>query len=239
MNKGSKLIRLFKSSAYISYLLRVGVAAAVEHEKVLTGLGCATVVDIGANRGQFALVARRCFPTARIISFEPLSAPAQIFRRGFKGDDRVSLHEAAISPKAGVRDIYISARDDSSSLLPITENQVALFPGTAEHSRASIKVAPLSSIVTEEIAAPALMKMDVQGYELEALKGAEDLLRAFRYIYVECSFRELYEGQSLADEVVIWLVGRGFRWRGVYNITYDDQGHAIQGDFMFESALGD
>jgi 23S rRNA U2552 (ribose-2'-O)-methylase RlmE/FtsJ len=52
------------------------VAAGAEHLPVLRQFtGCRMVVDIGANRGQFARVARQCFPAARIVSFEPLPAP--------------------------------------------------------------------------------------------------------------------------------------------------------------------
>jgi FkbM family methyltransferase len=78
-----------------------------------------TVVDIGANRGQFALAARHCFADARIVSFEPLSGPAALWRAVFAGDARAALVEAAVGPEAGEAEIHVSARDDSSSLLPI------------------------------------------------------------------------------------------------------------------------
>ena len=48
-----------------------GVAAGIEHTAVLRNLTCETVVDVGANRGQFALAARHYFPNAEIFSFEP------------------------------------------------------------------------------------------------------------------------------------------------------------------------
>jgi len=215
-------------------LLRHRVGAGVEHERVLSGLDCRTVVDIGANRGQFALVARRRLPQARILSFEPLPAAAATFRAVFAGDDRVTLHEVAIGPAPGNATIHISRRDDSSSLLPITSAQVALFPGTAEVATDIVRVAPLREFIpAAKIEAPALLKVDVQGYELQALRGCEDLLSRFAYVYVECSFVELYASQALADEVIAWLRERGFRLRGVHNVDYDRDGRAIQADFLF------
>jgi len=78
-----------------------------------------------------------------------------------------------------------------------------------------------------------MLKIDVQGFELQALRGCEELLDCFTYIYVECSFTELYEGQALADEIIEWLRKRNFVLKGIYNPYYDANGVAIQGDFLF------
>ena len=75
-------------------MLRYGVAASVEHVKVLSGLDCRYVVDIGVNCGQFALISRKCFPDARIDSFEPLAEPAGRFEKVFAWDGNVHLHRA-------------------------------------------------------------------------------------------------------------------------------------------------
>jgi len=85
----------------------------------------------------------------------------------------------------------------------------------------------------EEIVSPALLKLDVQGYELSALRGCEDLLQAFAWVYVERSFMELYKGQALADDVIAWLRERGYNLSGVYNMAYDRNGRAVQADFLF------
>jgi len=232
--KATKLAAILKSPYYQMRLLRHRVAAGVEHAQILTGLDCRTVVDIGANRGQFALVARQFLPHARIISFEPLSVAAAKYREVFTGDDRVMLHEAAIGPVPGNATIHISRRDDSSSLLPITAAQVAHFPGTEERATTTVHVAPMREFVqAEAILPPAFLKIDVQGYELAALRGCEELLGRFAYIYVECSFVELYAGQALADEVVKWLRERGLKLRGTYNEEYDHDRRAIQADFLF------
>src|SRR5512135_1938450 len=101
-----KLAAILKSPYYHSRLLRHRVAAGVEHAQVLSGFDCRTVVDIGANRGQFALVARQCLPQARVISFEPLPAAAAKFRAIFAGDDLVTFFEAAIGPAPGNTTIH-------------------------------------------------------------------------------------------------------------------------------------
>ena len=234
MNRFFKLLACLKHVAYRRALAKYWVAAGVEHEVVLHRLACRMIVDVGTNRGQFALVARRCFPQASILCFEPLSLPATRFRAVFAGDPLATLHEAAIGPEPGETTIHISRRDDSSSLLPITEKQNALFPGTAEAGTAAVRVGPLREFVTEEqIEAPALLKLDVQGFELQALQGCESLLHLFAHVYVECSFVELYAGQALADEVIAWLRNRGFKLRALYNPAQDKGGRVVQADFLF------
>ncbi|HJO35366.1 MAG TPA: FkbM family methyltransferase [Gammaproteobacteria bacterium] len=202
---------------------------------MLRNLGpVATVVDIGANRGQFALAARHCFPAGQIVSFEPLAGPAALWRAVFVGDGRARLIEAAVGPEPGEARIHLSARDDSSSLLPITERQNTLFPGTAEAGTATIRVVRLAeALPAADIEAPALLKLDVQGFELQALAGCEDLLTHFAWVYVECSFVELYAGQSFADEVIGWLRELDLHVSGVYNTAYDADGAAVRADFLF------
>jgi FkbM family methyltransferase len=233
--KVRKLARVLLRRKWRHALFYHRVAAGVEHVSVLRNLSLLrTVVDIGANRGQFALAVRQIVPDAHIVSFEPLPGPAAIYRDIFGDDSSVVLHEMAVGAVAGEAIIHLSARDDSSSLLPITERQNALFPGTAEIGTAVIRVVRLEDLLgADDIVEPALLKIDVQGFELVALEGCGDLLDRFAWVYVECSFVELYSGQASADSVVAWLYQRTFSLSGVYNMTYDDSGCAVQADFLF------
>jgi FkbM family methyltransferase len=234
-----KITKILFGSWYAPYFYAIahGVVAGVEHTQVLYKLNCQTVIDIGANRGQFALVTRRCFPAARIVSFEPLAEPAKRFRSVFQKDQDVILNQTAIGFSTGETTIHVAASDDSSSLLPISSLQEHLFPGTVEIRTEKVKVGRLSDYVTpEEIAPSAMLKLDVQGYELEALRGCEELLDRFAYVYAECSFVELYFGQALAEEIITWLHDRGWSLSGVYNILYDRNGRSIQADILFKKS---
>jgi FkbM family methyltransferase len=214
--------------------LRWNVAACIEHYSILSHLDCRHVVDIGANCGQFALISRKCFPDARIDSFEPLTEPADRFEKVFSGDANTHLHRCAIGAEKATMTIHVSERDDSSSLLPIGRTQSELFPHTGEREVRETPVLPLhEAIDADDLSSPALLKIDVQGFELEVLKGCRPMLDRFSCIYVECSFIELYEGQALAHEVIDYLSQHGFRLSGVYNMTYDKKGIAIQADFLF------
>ena len=211
-----------------------GSAAGVEHKFVLQNLSCDCVVDVGANRGQFALIARKIFPRANIHSFEPLEEPAQIFKRIFDGDHHVTLHTCAIGQEKTTATIHITKEDDSSSLLPITDAQSGMFPGSIEKETRQVAVLPLSQALgTISIPPASLLKIDVQGFELDVLQGSEDILNKFSHLYIECSFIELYEGQALAHQVIAWLEKRSFILIGAYNMYYQKNGMAVQCDFLF------
>jgi FkbM family methyltransferase len=226
-------LRLLGRRKYRHGLYR-GVAAAIEHCGALRTLELRTVVDVGANVGQFSLLAWELFPGAKIHAFEPQQGPAEVFLKLFPPSSAAKLHRAAIGTRAGESEMHTSRRHDSSSLLPISQAMTTVFPGTEEIGRERVAVAPLAAFLApEDIAAPALLKIDVQGAELDVLRGCGELLERFRYVYVELSFVVLYVGQALADEVIAYLAGRGFRLRGVHNLREDRQGQAIQADFFF------
>ena len=82
ITKARKLVGILAVPAWRAALRRHRVAAGVEHARVLRNLGpVRMVVDVGANRGQFAL-----------------AGPAALYRAVFAGDDRTRLVEAAIGP---------------------------------------------------------------------------------------------------------------------------------------------
>ena len=204
---------------------------------MLRNLECDYVVDIGANRGQFALIARRVFPQARILSFEPLQEPARIFGRIFCDDPKVTLYPYAIGPQKTTAAIHVTRDDDSSSMLPVAKLQSDLFPGAAEVETRQVEVYPLSQLVDPASIPPAsLLKIDVQGYELDVLQGCEDVLQKFSHLYIECSFVELYEGQALAHQVIAWLEARNFVLSSIHNLYYGKNGMAVQADFLFSQS---
>jgi FkbM family methyltransferase len=236
----SELIRKIKKSFRLMVSasgrrgLSLGIGAAIEHQGALKSLNPATIVDMGANKGQFSLFCEAIFPDAYIYAFEPLPEPAALFRKLFAANDKVKLFEMAVAPEDGETQIHLSKSDDSSSLLPITDLQNTLFPGTGLAEIVNVKMSRLDSqLSVKDIAAPALLKIDVQGFELDALKGSQSLLNCFAHIYVECSYVELYEGQSLAPDVIDYLNSQNFELAGKFNKVSDNNIGPIQADFLF------
>jgi FkbM family methyltransferase len=229
-----KLLRILWVPQYRRAFLRTRVAASIEHDQVLSGLRLQTVIDIGANRGQFALCIRRLYPTAQIYSFEPLEKPARIWQQTFAHDARAMLFNTAIAAESGAATMHVSRWDVSSSLLPIAPAQLENFPLSEEASQQTVSKLRLADrIAPDSIESPALLKLDVQGFELDALQGCADLLDRFDYVYVEASFIELYVGQALATDIIAWLLRQNFKLLSVANPTCGHAPRPIQADFLF------
>jgi FkbM family methyltransferase len=236
--RSRKLALLLRHPAYWR-ALRHGVAAAVEHEAAALDHPYRTVIDVGANRGQFLLLAARRFPDATLLAFEPLPGPRELLRRVVPRWRPVRLFEVALSDHAGTAAFHVSRADDSSSLLPIAAAQVATFPGTDEVAQVAVRTARLDEVLTPAaLQPPVLLKIDAQGGELGVLHGAAGLLEADTTILVECSFAELYEGQPTADDVVRFLLASGFGLHSVGPVTTGPAGRPVQADLVFERAGG-
>ena len=229
-----KILKALWVRQYRTALLRGRVFAASEHEHVISGLRLSTIVDIGANRGQFALCARRLYPQAHIFSFEPLRIPAEVYKRVFVADDRTQLFNKAIAPRSGAAQMHVSRWDVSSSLLPIGQLQHDNFPFTEESRLEEVSTSTLEECIDHQSIKPAaLLKLDVQGYELQALQGCAQLIDRFQYVYAEASFVELYVGQPLVTDVIEFLFAKRFKLVTVANLSYGKSRRPIQADFLF------
>lgn len=233
LRKLGKLLRLVNTRSY-RLALRWRTAAAIEHEALIELLTVRTVIDVGANKGQFSLLVQEHHPAAEIFAVEPLAEPADIYATLFNGNDKVKLLRCAAGSRRDTLTINISGRADSSSMLPITSAQEAAFPGTAQAGARTVPVEPLDNLIAADaVASPLLIKLDIQGYELEALKGMPKLMAKADYIYLELSFVTLYAGQPLASDVVSWLSDRGFDLSRINDLSRSRGGVPVQADVLF------
>lgn len=207
-----------------------GVAPGTEHSRVPFTGNFASIIDVGASRGQFAVFARRAWPTAEIVCFEP--QPDAATRARLVLGKSIAVHECALGSAASTSVLHLSADDDASSLLSIGR-QAEEFKGTDEVGTLDVPVRRLDEMVETAPARPTLLKIDVQGSEMAVLEGAGVLLDAVDEIYCECSFVPLYDGQPLADEVESFLKERGFELVGTFNQWTTREGDPLQADFLF------
>jgi FkbM family methyltransferase len=216
--------------------LRHKVLPAVEHLPVLAGLPeVALVIDVGANVGQFATVARHRWPQARIVSFEPLPQAAQRLRALFARDPGFECHELALTDHAGTEDFHVTGQDDSSSLLPVAPRQVDEF-ATDDVAVLQVTTARLDDVLPPVGLpdGPILVKLDTQGTELDVLRGGTGVLDRASHLVVEVSFVELYEGQASAAEITRHLVEHGWDLVATYDVKSSRRTkEPLQADALF------
>jgi FkbM family methyltransferase len=213
--------------------LRLGVAPSIEHLALLRHISPSSVVDVGANGGQFALAVRAVAPAASIFCFEPGKVAFGRLTLVFADDPKVKLFRSAIAPEIGRMRLNVTEADDSSSLLPVGDTQARVF-GTLVNTVEEVEAGPLDTFISRDaIRSPALLKIDVQGFEGEVVTAARGLAEFFDWIYVECSFAELYTGQSLAPDIIRDLEKLGFELAGVYNQVTAQGFAALQADLLF------
>ena len=193
------------------------------------------VYDLGANIGTWTLLARAVFPDAVVEAFEPLPTHAQQFLKAVEGLSNVHLHQVALGATEGTACLKITSYSDAASLLDLADASTQDF-GLSPGEEASVPVVLLDQWVRKhKLPWPDLIKLDLQGYEIEALKGAQECLRHTRYILCEVSFREYYRGQPLFAEVVRFLDQAGFDLRAFPSVGYGLIWQ--QTDALFEARL--
>jgi FkbM family methyltransferase len=207
--------------------LRHGVLASTEHDDVPFPFVPEVVYDVGAHRGQFAVFARARWPKAEIISFEPIAEEARRISCVAPG---VSVKNVALGVERRRAQLHLSRASDSSSLFPIAQ-QAEVFPGTEEAGSLDVEVERLDTHMRAG-RQPSLLKIDVQGGELDVLKGAD--LDQVDCVYVESSFVELYTGQALAAQVIGYLDEHRFRLADIRNLSRSPESDlAVQADLLF------
>jgi FkbM family methyltransferase len=171
-----------------------------------------TVIDVGANSGQFGKKLRGAGFSGRIHSVEPLAEPYSQLRAAAARDARWTTQQAAVAATAGSITVNVSANSVSSSVLPILERSTEAAPQTGYVATAEVAATTVDDSVTSLGLRPdrSLLKVDVQGYEQQVLDGAAKSLDRFAAVRIELSLVELYGGQTLMPELVDHLSARGF-----------------------------
>lgn len=169
------------------------------------------IYDIGANVGTWALLAKAVIPNAQVHAFEPLPKHQEGFVHNVAYLEHVTLHRIALGSENKLATLHVTDFSDASSVLPSAAANQLHF-GTREVEQVPVQLHRLDDYrMAQQLGWPDLIKLDVQGYELEALKGGQDCLSSAKAVVVEVSFVEFYEGQALFEDVVRFMAENGFR----------------------------
>jgi FkbM family methyltransferase len=188
-----------------------------------------TVLDVGGNVGEFAELARITWPDARVTSFEPVPPCARENRRRAAG--RWWVEECALSSHAGRSTIRVCLNQPSASTMQ--------EPGTTRRDRFGIVdefeelEVPVRTLDEFELVAGGrcLVKIDVEGHELEVLAGGESLLRSVECVVLEVNQDPgVFLGAPPPAVVDSELRQYGLYFAGVLAVQLDPRGSVVQFD---------
>lgn len=169
------------------------------------------IIHIGAHDGAEYPEYKR-MGVSKIILFEPQPHLAQGLREKCVNDATVYVEQQAVGEHPGVMDMYIeTANKGMSSSLLKPKLHLEQYPWITFNSTIKVKVVSLNSYFVEVSIAPYnVINMDIQGYELQALRGSSDILYNLEAIYTEVNRAELYEGCGQVEQIDTYLNLYGF-----------------------------
>lgn len=200
-----------------------------------SSLGIDTVLDIGANTGQFTKTILALLPNVNIYSFEPLPDCFEQLQQFASKHSNIKTFNAGIGDESGMMSFERNNYSPSSSFLKINETHTQAFTFTEKSSTLEVKIERLDDITQNfDLGKSLFIKIDVQGYEDKVLKGGEKTIKKAKVVIVETSFVPLYESQPLFDDVYSVFKEWGFSYFGMNDQLSDpNTGQILQGDAIF------
>ena len=137
---------------------------------------------------------------------------------------RVSTYQLALGNEKSKRLLNVNEHSHSSSFLHTSDAHDLAFPDTKEIGEEEVNVEKLSNLIGEIcLESPSLLKLDVQGFEMSVVAGAEAALDKIDYVILEASFREMYRGEKLFLQTVEEMRAYGFRFLRPVGFLKDPQ----------------
>ena len=183
------------------------------------------VIDGGAHLGDFTREARAVFPSAAIHMVEPQPACRRHLEELAASAGNLYFHPYALGASTGTVRMWAGAEPGTGAAIA--------SEGDPEAETVEVEAAPLDSLLRLSARGRALLKLDLQGYELAALRGAETSLKSIEVVLTEVSFfRQGYEPTIL--ELISFLDERGFELFDIAALSSRARdGRLKQGDFIF------
>lgn len=211
--------KIFQNFGILIRKYNAATSEELRRIKLLEYYNIDLVFDIGANKGQYATGIIDAGYVHKIVSFEPLtSAHSVIENESKKYKNWTVAPRCAIGSKKEEIEINISANSVSSTLLNMLDSHYEGAPDSKIIGKEKVQVYPLDQIEMEynKLAKNIFLKIDVQGFEQEVLKGAQTIINKAKGIEMEISLIPLYENQNwLLPQVLEYMNLKGFQLNSI------------------------
>jgi len=195
-----------------------------------------TVIDVGANVGQFAIASAMIFPDVEIHSFEPVPETVSALKENVRTLPNVKVYPLALGERPGRCSFHVNSHSASSSILSLGKSHLEAFPGEREARTIDVELTTVDAVFDRvDLKPPILLKLDVQGYEPQTLAGSTQTLKRCDYVVAEASFKPMYQGEIRFTEILALLERKNFEFlRPVGWLTEPRTGEVLQLDALFQ-----
>lgn len=167
-----------------------------------------TVLDIGANVGQFLWEYRKILPNANFHSFEPLPSAFAKLKKNYENTKNISIYNVWLGRDKSIITMNECDYDPSSSMLEMSEIHKKAYPHTKGLKKTEVKVETLDSFWIKSN--NMLIKIDTQWYEDQIIAWGMDTIKGAKICILETSFYPLYIGQPLFSNIYDIMIGLWF-----------------------------
>jgi 2-O-methyltransferase len=169
------------------------------------------IVEAGAHVGSDTRAMARRWRSAKVHAFEPVPELFELLEQNVGSLAGVQCYPLALGAVTGEVPMWLSSgASDGSSSLRAPKTHLTSHPDVLFEAVATVRSVTLDDWSNEHGILPDLLWLDLQGAELDALRGGESVLEHVRLIHTEVSVIEEYEGGALYSELRSWLGQRGF-----------------------------
>ena len=232
-NKIHSRLSSFCSSRNIEHYGYNAVRDKFEDAIMLTGKRKnLVIIDGGAHKG--STVKEFCERTvsSKIYAFEPQPECAAEIKKIYYGNRNVLVIQKALGSERKTTQFNILKRSSSSSIFKPTQINTDLHGNEMNINEViDVDLIKIDDIINEDEI--DIIKLDLQGYELEALKGAYKHLQNTKVIITEVEFIQLYENQPLFADIDFNLRKNGFHFFNFYHLYTFENGQMDAGDAIF------
>ena len=171
-----------------------------------------SVLDVGANVGQYAKEIRFLDYRGQIESFEPLPDVIKDLNLAAERDSNWRVHPFALGAENCMLPINISNHSPSSSFLKLDSDIISENETLATVSSTQVAVKKLDDVYNEVCgsARNVYLKIDTQGFEKSVIEGASLSLKDIRAVQMELALVANYESETLVEEMMSLMRGSGF-----------------------------
>lgn len=231
----AKRLKYLRKYTLLPQVWRREIQEAAQLAESISPIKPKYLFDGGFHKGWFSHTLSIIFPQIEICACDPMDFQDQWL---ITSSISIIFFNVALSSAEGSKELLLVNDSQLHSLLPLNSKYQNSF-GSEYKAIDKSEVVHVSTIdsLLEKMDWPHcdLLKLDIQGSELDALKGARKHIKNVKAIYLEVSFEQIYQGQPIFEDINSFLESQGFKLSKILNCR--GKNYLLQADALYLNTI--